>query len=417
MTIEYICNNPDAVKKRLNDSIEVFCKFFNPAEKSIYVFEDVLTGAVFCECHINARVLQKKGTVDSPLDAENQSEYRANRDIVEDDVAFFQMKEDARSRRSFSNIVAEFNLDFDEEHPLKVIGGQHRFVAISEALDMGVDELHGIKVYFGLTTEQRLDVQLISNTNIAVSSDLLDRMMETVKGPELRNWCQTAGLLGSNEDFADKKRRGSKFTVRAARTFIMNFYEGGQVHSIEFPKKKTIPVLAKTGGTDEDWEKLKISNSQLWSDPNLLVAGKAFARLIEKQKSAFAKGNGKTTNGEYADKASSYAMIAAWAYVSGTLQDNPKRLERHYALCDLGKPDPLNTKALTRARHKTDPDNYRGLGTRTDAKERGRLAELFYIQAEKGSGISKELADAAIARYYAKQAMLEALEAESKVMA
>ena len=75
----------------------------------------------------------------------------------------------------------------------------------------------------------------------------------------------------------------------------------------------------------------------------------------------------------------------------------------------------MGSEMCIRDRHKTDPDNYRGLGTRMDAKERGRLAELFFFQAEKGSGITKELADAAIARFYAKQAMLEAREAESKV--
>jgi len=46
-----------------------------------------------------------------------------------------------------------------------------------------------VKVYFGLDSDQRLDVQLISNTVIAVSADLYDRMQETVRGPE------TAGLV------------------------------------------------------------------------------------------------------------------------------------------------------------------------------------------------------------------------------
>ena len=101
--------------------------------------------------------------------------------------------------------------------------------------------------------------------------------------------------------------------------------------------------------------------------------------------------------------------------MAGNLQDNRTRLQRHYDLSKQEKTDPLNAKALSKVRHKTDPENYRGLGTRTDVKERGRLAELFYFQAEKGSGITKELANAAIMRYYAKQAMLEAAEAEKKV--
>ena len=72
-------------------------------------------------------------------------------------------------------------------------------------------------------------------------------------------------------------------------------------------------------------------------------------------------------------------------------------------------------KVLARVKHVTDPDNYRGLGSRTDVKDRGRLAELFYFQAEKGIGITKELANAAIKRYHAKEALLEALAAESSV--
>ena len=115
---------------------------------------------------LNATLLAEKivslATTDVPLDPEEQPEYRANREIVADHTAFSAMKEDAKKRRSFSNIVAEFTTEFDEAHPLKIIGGQHRFEAMKEALAEGVNESHGLKVYFGLTSEQRLDAQLIS---------------------------------------------------------------------------------------------------------------------------------------------------------------------------------------------------------------------------------------------------------------
>lgn len=415
MNIIYLVKNPDKIKSDIKSSIASFFNEFDPAEEVLHIFEDSITKAVFCECHITANSIITKGTIDSPLDAENQSEYRANREIVEDDAAFLQMKKDAQNGRTFSNIVAEYNTKFDMDHPLKIIGGQHRFSAIKDGLDKKINQVHGVKVYFDLNTAQRLDVQLISNTNIAVSSDLLDRMLETVKGPELRAWCQKAGLLNAHEDFADRKQRGSRFTVRAARTFIMNYYAGSQIPSKDFSTVKTTPVLAKTGGLDEEWEKLRTDNPKIWENDELLKAGQAFAKLIQKQRSSFTKKDGTPSNNDYTDKASSYAIVAAWAFVAGTLHDNKVRLQRHYDLFIQGKPDPLNAKALARARHKTDPDNYRGLGTRTDAKERGRLAELFYFQAEKGNGITKELAGAAIARFYAKQAMLEALAAESKV--
>ena len=74
------------------------------------------------------------------------------------------MKNDAVKRRSFSNLVLEYSTEYNEEYPLKVIGGQHRHEAIRLAAEPGIDEYHGVKVYFGLTPEQRYDVQLISNT-------------------------------------------------------------------------------------------------------------------------------------------------------------------------------------------------------------------------------------------------------------
>jgi hypothetical protein len=77
-------------------------------------------------------------------------------------------------------------------------------------------------------------------------------------------------------------------------------------------------------------------------------------------------------------------VLSAWAYVAGVLSGNAKRLARHYALKDQTGRDPLNAAALAKGRHGTDADNYRGLGYRTDAKERRRFAKLFYLQAEKG---------------------------------
>lgn len=414
MEIKYFGIKPEQVKEDIKQSIADFCDVFSPIEGTVCIFEDNRTNALYCECHICAEKIITLGTIDSPLDSENQAEYRANRDVVEDNTAFVQMKEDAKQKRSFSNIVAEYITSFDEEHPLKIIGGQHRFIAISDAYEVGVDQFHGLKVYFGLNTEQRLDVQLISNTNIAVSTDLLDRMLETVKGPQLRIWCQQVGLLNESEDFADRKQRGGKLTVRAARSFIMNFYAGKLIKSSDFSKIKTIPILAKTGGVDEEWEQLKVSNQELWDDPGLIEAGKQYSKLIKKQREYYLN-NAKNQNSDFADKAVSYAVLSAWAFVLGALQDNQVRLGRHYALCSETKTDPLNAKVLAKARHKTDPDNYRGLGTRTDVKDRGRLVELFYFQAEKGSGITKELTNASIMKYHAKLALIEAEEAAKRV--
>ena len=91
------------------------------------------------------------------------------------------------------------------------------------------------------------------------------------------------------------------------------------------------------------------------------------------------------------------------------------RLERHFLLPVYSKYDQFNAEGFGNARHKSDPPNYRGLGTRTDAKERGRLIELFYLQAEKGKGIDKNLINLALSKYFAKQANLEVIKAEKKI--
>ena len=111
------------------------------------------------------------------------------------------------------------------------------------------------------------------------------------------------------------------------------------------------------------------------------------------------------------------AVISAWAFVAGMLQKNEKRLKRHYVLAETAGRDPLNANALARGRHRTDPENYRGLGYRTDTKERGRFVELFFLQAESGNGINAATIDAAIKQYHAKQAHLDAIRAKEKAIA
>lgn len=395
-------------KDKIKELVEEFYEVCSPVEKTISVFKDNATKAVFCECHVLAKQLINLCTIDVPLDPVEQPEYRSNRELSQDNTAFLQMKEDARHGRVFSNIVAEYTTAFDYSHPIKIIGGQHRIEAIREALDVA-NEVQGIKVYFDLNTDQRLDVQLISNTNIVVSPDLLDRMMETVKGPELRDWCHEVGLLQEGCDFSDKKKRDYVITVREARTFIINYYLGSSIK--RFDEEKTDGIIAGSGGDSQDWEQLKKEKPDWNKNEALKEAGRQYARLIEKQHSYFKNSKSKSSK-TYAAKVHNYAVLAAWAFSAGLLQKNNTRLQRHYALPENSSKDPLNAAVLAAARHKSDPENYRGLGTRTDAKERGRLIELFYLQAERGAGIDKKLTALALSKYYAKQANLEVKEIE-----
>ena len=266
-----------------------------------------------------------------------------------------------------------------------------------------------MKVYFGLDSDQRLDVQLISNTVIAVSADLYDRMQETVRGPELRDWCQKVGLLDQGQDFADKRQRGTPITVRAARTFIINYYTGVESASAEFAKTDTTPVIAKSGEEDSQWEAVRNRKPSIWKDTKLEKAGSEFSALMKAQRAAF---KGTKGNADFQDKTMNYAVLSAWAYVAGLLSTNEKRLQRHYGLKLSSAKDPLNAAALAKGKHKTDSDTYRGLGYRTDAKERGRFVELFYAQAEKGPGINSALINVGIAKYHAKQAILDVEKVE-----
>jgi hypothetical protein len=385
-----------------------------PLEKDdlVYVFVDARTGARFCECHIRASKLIPLATIDVPLDPEEQEEYRANRELVTSHQAFDDMKDDAVERRAFSNLVLEYRTDYDDEHPLKVIGGQHRYEAIRLAAETAaVDEYHGVKVYFGLDREQRYDVQLISNTVIAVSTDLYDRLQETNRGPELRNWCQEVGLLAPGEDFADKRQRGKLINVRLVRSFILNYYAGMKIDALKFSEVETTPQLAKTN--DAEWEKVRREGT-LWQDEKLKAAGREFARLIETQRRAFPEKG----DVDSAEKATNYAVVAAWAYVAGLLHDNESRLPRHFRLPDQKGHDPLNVAALIeKGKHANDGPGYRGMGYRTDPKERGRFVELFFLQADRGNGISPAAVDLAVKQHVQKKNLLEVQESKKRLEA
>jgi hypothetical protein len=97
-----------------------FLVAFEPLEAPhVKLLTDYRTNARYCECHIRGAKLVGLGTTDVPLDPEEQAEYRANRNLVEDAPAYERMLDDAHKRRTFSNIVAEYTTEFEKESPLK----------------------------------------------------------------------------------------------------------------------------------------------------------------------------------------------------------------------------------------------------------------------------------------------------------
>ena len=385
---------------------EEFLAVFEPHELNngaqlILYFDEKSTAYYFC-CHLEGRILASKADLEASLDPNEEDDiYKLNRDVAEDEAAFRGMEEDALKGRSFEDMVMEYDPAYRPAKPLKIYGGQHRIRAITKAENQNVNTCHGVRVYFNLSRDQKLEIATINNTSITVPNDLLDRMREQLVGSQLRDWCQSVGLLQAGEDFADRRSPESP-TVRVARTLLVNYFLGKKAKMSDFHK----PVVCKSGGMDEVY--LEIRNKTNWADPNLINMGKAFVRLNKTQRERVSKRD-QDTNAEFARKAFSLAVLSSWAYAAGLFQNDPTLLQHHYAIPDSVAPpdDPLNAKALSQARLKgTDPDTYRGLGTRSGITELGRMLEVFLVLATKATKkrITKELANAAIQSYEAKRA-------------
>jgi hypothetical protein len=357
--------------------------------KAIAVFEavnslplmillDGKSNAFYCECHITATNLLNNHDIDAVIDPELQEEFRANRELEPSNYYFLKMVEDAKKHRTFCDIVIEYNHDYNGNIPLKILGGQHRMEAIKRAKEEdGIDEIHGIRVYFGLNKDQRAELMKISNTNISVSSDLRDRIEEQRLEPAgmLRNFCYETGLLKEGEDFGDKRRYEEEFspTVKAIRSFVVNFYKGRNYKG-DIDKDAVVPYMCESG-READPEYLKIfyrfSPKGRFDDVDLISAAKNFALLHDTQFK-----NANTIEGsakkQYKVKAFNLSMVTSWAFAAGVLNNYAERLKKLYSLPLLcGSDDPLNARAMARAHHRNDPDAYRGLGTRDDFKERG----------------------------------------------
>ena len=241
--------------------------------------------------------MSKVISLDARLDPQSGETFRDNREILLTHNTFLRMRADAENEREFNDIIAEYITSYLPEKPLKVWGGQHRSRAIIDAfLQKKVSRYHGFRVYFCLSKEQRTELALISNTNIAVSNDLFDRQLEeTYMGPHLRRWCTKVGLLKPGEDFPDVGSHAERITTQAARSFIVNYFKGKQtgeqLNDDQLDRNVYEPYLCQSGiFLDEEYRKLtEQMGSKLWVDKGLIEAGKAFARLHKAQYEAIKK--------------------------------------------------------------------------------------------------------------------------------
>ena len=392
-----------ALLRRFADKVEI-CE--RSMELPLTLWHDERSDAIYTVCHMTGKTLSSLADLDAVVDPQESEDYKLNRELYTDNYAYRLMEADAKRGRSFEDIVVEYDETYRPKTPLKVFGGQHRTKAIRSASDKGARP-HGVRVYFGLTVEQRVDIATANNTSIAISNDLLDRMQEELLGTELRDWAQAVGLLQQEKSFADRRDSAGRPTVRIARTFVVNYHEGLRW------KKKAMPdpnVCRSGPRTDERYQALR--PDIVWDEGGFQKAGREFVALHKLQREIVLN---RTEDSylEFANKCMHPCVAAAWAYTAGMLQRDQGSLANHYALAQVDKGDPLNAAALLKARLKgMDPDTYRGLGSRISQNEIGRMVQVFVLQATRASkrGITLKVANAAIQAYEA----LRATEAADK---
>ncbi len=386
---------------------EEFVKKYGTEENkngSLHLFlHDARSNSFYMVCHVNSDTLIKHTDLEAVLDPNESEDYKLNRDIYTDSYAYQKMASDAIGGRSFEDIVVEYDCSYRPDKPLKVFGGQHRITAVKEAGKKGVTKSHGIRVYFDLSIDQRVDIATANNTAIAVSNDLLDRIQEDLLGSDLRSWCQKVGLLEKDENFSDRRNSEGIPTVRIARTLVVNYYLGksSKVEDLN------APVICKSG-TVLDEHYIKVREKINWNDPDLITMGMEFAKLHKLQHDRVL-GRKADAHLEFANKAIHPCVAAAWSFAAGLFQSDKTALKNHYELSTVAG-DPLNAKALLNARLKgVDSETYRGLGSRISSEELGRMLEVFRVQATIATkrGITKELPVAAIRSYLSNVAQKE----------
>lgn len=355
----------------------------------IIIFQDGVKGSYYVKCSMPAAEAANLCDLSARLDLSTEETFRANRELLLQHATYVKMEEDAAAGREFNDLIVEYSTQYDPETPLKVWGGQHRISAIRKA---GVEHnrYHGFRIYFALTKEQRTEVALISNTNISVSNDTFDRMIEeTIYGDKLRQWCWEVGLLEEGENFPDSSR-SERITVKLARSFVVNFYLGKKRGEALAPEELDTnvyePQVAKTGVTIDSQYRSIMKEPDILEDEALVEAGKRFAALHRAQRRAVESEGSTVTNlKSYRNKAFVLSVLCGWSHVAGVLQSHPDRLTNHYRIprTTSSVPDPLNAEEMSKFKHSSDPPTYRGIGTRSSLKERQRTAQLFLAKSRR----------------------------------
>ena len=395
--------------QEVKDAVKTFLNNVDTAEKEnnipVFIYQDGVKNSYYIRCAISADTMSRVISLDARLDPQGGETFRGNRELLLRHNTFLRMKADAENKREFSDIIAEYVTSYIPEKPLKVWGGQHRSKAIIDVyLKKKVSRYHGFRIYFCLSKQQRTELAMISNTNIAVSNDIFDRQLEeTFMGPYLRRWCTRVGLLKPDEDFPDVGSHSERISTQIARSFVVNYFKGkhrgDRLDGGQLDKTSYDPYLCQSGIIlDEEYRKLtEEMGSKLWSDKGLLEAGKAFAGLHQAQYEAIK--NSKTDYKNFRLKALIPSVSSAWSYVAGLLQSHPARLQVHLTVPQppKGVPDPLNAAEMAKFRYYQDFDTNPGLGTRSTLKDRQRMAQVFLARTiDPESTLDKKLLSSAV---------------------
>lgn len=375
---------------------------------SLVVFQDGVSGAYYVKCSIQANDAAPLCDLEAKLDYKSAESFKANRDLSTRNKTYQKMELDAGNGREFNDIIVEYNTEYKSLKPLKVWGGQHRINAITQKGSKS-NRFHGFRIYFDLTPQQRTEVALISNTSMSVANDTFDRMIEETKfGDRLRLWCVKVGLLKETDNFPDALSRSDNISVKLARSFVVNFYQGkengGSLSPEQLDSNVYEPYSASTGSTGEtvvDKEYEQIMNSiNILDDDALITAGEKFSALHHAQVKAIEKSQDKTLRKKsFKNKALVESVLCGWSYAAGLLQTHPERLNNLFSIPKTTKriPDPLNAKEMSEYKHEYDPKTYRGLGTRSSPKDKQRIVQLFLTKSQDpDSVVDYKLMDEAV---------------------
>ncbi len=380
----------DQVVKLVEEFLDTISTLEKKHKMPMVIFQDGVNGAFYIKCSILAEIVTTLFDLNAKLDLKNPESFRANRELLLKNRTYLKMENDAANGREFNDIIVEYTKEYDKDTPLKVWGGQHRINAIKQT---GIDKnhYHGFRIYFDLSPKQRTEVALISNTNINVSNDTFDKIVEeTTFGDRLRCWCQLVNLLNKKDNFPDVGARSEKISVKRARSFLINYYlgkgKGQELKDNDLDQNVYEPYLSETGVTVDPEYSEFMNKENILNDTDLIEAGKRFAALHNAQYRAVTDPNNSIENRKsFRTKAFIESVLCGWSYVAGLLQSHPERLANHYRIPKTNKkiPDPLNAKEMSEFKHDSDKPTYRGLGTRSSSRDRQRIAQLFLAKSRQ----------------------------------